>query len=43
MDSNKEFSIILDDLESDSDSRADIGPLSSSRTENDKSTVPNKG
>jgi hypothetical protein len=42
MDSNEEFSITLDDLESDSDSGADIGPPSSSETENEESTVPNK-
>jgi hypothetical protein len=43
MDSNKEFGIILDDLESDSDSRTDIGPPSGSETENEESQVPSKG
>jgi hypothetical protein len=43
MDSNEEFSITLDDLESDSDSGADTGLPSSSETENKESTVPNKG
>jgi hypothetical protein len=43
VDSNEEFGIILDDLESDFDSRADIGLPSSSKTKNEESTVPNKG
>src|SRR5277367_258813 len=43
MDPNEEFGIILDDLESDSDSRADIGPPSDSETENEESKVSNKG
>jgi len=42
MDPPKVFSIILDDLESDSDSGADIRPPSSSETENEESKVPNK-
>jgi hypothetical protein len=42
MDSNEEFSIFLDNLESDSDSGADIGPPSDSKTENEESEVPKK-
>jgi hypothetical protein len=41
MDPAEEFGIILDDLESDSDPGADIGPPNS-ETENDESKVPNK-
>jgi hypothetical protein len=45
MDSIKEFGIFLDDLDSDSDSRADIEPPPpiSSKTEDDESTVPKTG
>ena len=43
MDPPKELSIILDDTESDSDSRADIEPPSNSETENKKPKVSNKG
>jgi hypothetical protein len=42
MDSNKEFGIFLDNSESDSDSGADIGPLSDSKTENEESKVLKK-
>ena len=42
MDPAEELGIILDDLESDSDSRADIGPPSDSKIENEESEVPNK-
>ena len=42
MDPAEEFGIILDDLESDSDSEADIGPPSDSETENEESEVSNK-
>ena len=40
MDSNEEFSITLDDSESDSDFGADIGPPNDSETENEESEVP---
>jgi hypothetical protein len=45
MDSIEEFGIFLDDLDSDSDSRADIEPppLISFETEDKESTVPNTG
>jgi hypothetical protein len=39
MDSIEEFSIILDDSESDSDSGSDIRPPNSSKTENEESIV----
>jgi hypothetical protein len=42
MDPAEEFGIILDDLESDSDSGADIGPPSDSEIENEESEIPNK-
>jgi hypothetical protein len=42
MDPTKEFGIILDDLEWDSDSGADVRPLSNSEIENKESEVPNK-
>jgi hypothetical protein len=42
MDSIKEFSITLDDSESDSDSKPDIGSPSSSKTANEESMVLNK-
>jgi len=42
VDPLKEFGIILDDLESDSNFKADIGPPSDSETENEESKVPNK-
>jgi hypothetical protein len=42
MDPTEEFGIILDDLESDSDSRANIGPPSDSKTENEEFKVLNK-
>jgi hypothetical protein len=40
MDPNEEFGIILDDLESDSDFRANIGPPNDSEIENEESKVP---
>jgi hypothetical protein len=43
MDPPEEFGIILDDLESDSDSGADLGPPSDSETENEEPKVSNKG
>jgi hypothetical protein len=43
VDLPEEFGIILDDLESETDSGADIGPPSDSETENEEPKVPNKG
>jgi hypothetical protein len=45
MDSIEEFSIFLDDSDSDSDSGADIEPppLISSKTEDEEPTVPKTG
>jgi hypothetical protein len=43
MDSNEEFGISLGDSGLNSNTRADIGPLSDSKTENDEFKVPKKG